>query len=100
MISHYKAAEVKPLIINIMQKLGHIITDDNIKIWSRDSMLATDVVKGCNWVKSSGLEPVLVYTNKVPLKAHIGKAEGVKVFDIDDLSILAIQYDSDLVKYL
>lgn len=100
MISNYKANEVKPLIIELLKKEGHTITADNIKIWETDFMLSKDVAKGANYVKSNGLTPVLVYTNKVPMKDYIGKSEGVKIYDEEDLAILSIRHNSDLIKYL
>jgi hypothetical protein len=100
MISNYKSNEVKPLIIDLMKKEGDTITSDNIKIWESDAMLAKDVVGGCNYIKSNGLISVLVYTNKVPMKDYISKSEGVKIYDAEDLAVLAIRHNSDLIKYL
>jgi len=99
MISHYKSEIVKPLIVSLLKKEGYDITYDNIKIWSTDTMRAHDVIKACSHIKTNNLSPVLVYTNKVPLKDHIEKKEGIKIFDEELLQVLSIRHDSDLIEY-
>ena len=100
MISIYKSKEVKPLIIDLLKNEGLNITEDNIKIWAQDTMLANQVKLACDYIKSNGLAPVLVYTNKVPLKSYLQEHEGIKIFDEEDLSQLSIRYDHSLLMYL
>lgn len=100
MISQYNSDKVKPLIIDLIKKEGFNITVDNIKIWSGNTMSPNNVIIGCNYVKSNGLPLVLVYTNKVPSKDAIEKSHGVKIYDIEDLTVLSIRHQSELIKYL
>lgn len=100
MISIYKSAEVKPHIINLLKNEGYDITEDNIKIWAQDTMLANQVKLACDYIKSKGITPVLVYTNKVPLKLYLQEHEGIKIFDEEDLAQLSIRHDSPLLMYL
>lgn len=100
MVSHYNKTEVKPLIIQLLEKEGLKIIEDNIKIWSTDTMRSIDVKGACDYIKSTGASPVLVYTNKVPFKSFISQKEAVKIYDKEDLEILAIRHDSKLLKYL
>jgi hypothetical protein len=88
MISHYQSEVVKPLIVDLLRKEGHIINSENIKIWSNDKMSPIVVVRACNNVKKNELSKVLVYTNNVPLKKHIESTQGVLIFDLLDLQIL------------
>lgn len=99
MISIYKSAEVKPHIINLLKKEGYDITEDNIKIWAQDNMLAHQVKLACDYIKSNGLALVLVYTNKVPMKSYLQEQEGVKIFDEEDLTKLSIRHNSPLLMY-
>lgn len=100
MISIYKSAEVKPHIIQLLKNEGLNITEDNIKIWAQDTMLANQVKLACDYIKAKGLAPVLVYTNKVPLKLYLQEHEGVRIFDEEDLAQLSIRHDSPLLMYL
>ena len=99
MISIYKSKEVKPLIIDLLEKEGLNITEDNIKIWMQDTMTADQVKLACNYIKSDRLSLVVVYTNKVPLKKYISEHEGVAIFDEEDLIKLSIRHNSELLKY-
>lgn len=99
MISIYKSSEVKPHIIQLLKNEGLNITEDNIKIWAQDTMLANQVKLACDHIKSKGLAPVLVYTNKVPMKSYLQEHEGVRIFDEEDLTQLSIRHDSPLLMY-
>ena len=86
--------EVKPAIISILAKEGIHITEDNIKIWSCDSMLMKDVAIGCDYVKNKLNSNVICYTNKVNNIEYLEKAEGVKIFDADRLKELALKHNN------
>lgn len=100
MISIYKSKEVKPLIIDLLKNEGLSITEDNIKIWMQDSMQSNQVKLACDYIKSNGLSPVLVYTNKVPSKKYLQEKEGIKIFDEEDLAQLSIRHGHSLIMYL
>ena len=92
--------EITKLTIDLLQKEGIQITKDNVKIWNCSQMQASDVKRGCDFVKREGLNPVLVYTNKVPLKDYISIAENIDIIDNEELTKLAIRHNSDLLKWL
>ena len=92
--------EITKLTSELLQKEGIQITKDNVKIWNCNQMQASDVKRGCDFVKREGLNPVLVYTNKVPLKDYIANAEKVDIFDNEELTKLALRHNSDLLKWL
>lgn len=100
MPSIYKSSEIKSHIVDLLKREGFSITEDNIKIWNQRAMLSGQVKLACDYIKSRGLEPVLVYTNKVPLKSYLQEQEGVRIFDEEDLSILSIRHGSSLSWYL
>jgi hypothetical protein len=92
--------EIRKLTIELLHKEGIKIVEENIKIWNCESMRASDVKSGCDFVKREGLNPVLVYTNNVPLKDYIEQAENVRIFEREELTVLAIRHNSDLLKWL
>lgn len=92
--------DIKPLIIDLLKKEGFDIVEDNIKIWNTQKMIINNVLIACEYIKYNRLNPILVYTNKVPLKEHLEKTQGIKIFDIEDLQILSIKHNSKLIKYI
>ncbi len=89
-VVHYRDA-VKKAILNIFNKEGINITQDNIKIWGCDVMLMSNVVLGANYVKSIGSD-ILIYTTKVPQIEYLERNERVTIYDEEKLQTLALKH--------
>ena len=94
----YLKDKIIPAIIKLLRKECFFITQDHIKIWSCDSMNMSDVVIGCNYVKSKLSSYVICYTNKVNNIEYLEKNEGVTIFDSTKLKSLALKH-GDLELY-
>lgn len=75
-----------------MEKLGHKIQPENIKIWACDQMKMIDVVRGIEAVSNLDNPSVIVYTNIVPNIDYFQKNHKVLVFDQELLKLHALKF--------
>jgi hypothetical protein len=95
-VSSYQKDKVIPMIVNAFKREGISLDPNFIKIWNTPYMLAKDVIRGIESVKSQNSK-VIVYTNTVPLKKRLINDFGIKIYDITDLRKMAERHgDYDL----
>lgn len=86
-IDYYKRDKAIPKIINLLRLDGINVSENNIKSWSRETMINSDVLLGISYIKS--IEPVLsnviVYTNKVKFKELLSIKYNIMILDILDI---------------
>lgn len=86
------------IIIDIFFKEGIVINEKNVSFCKNES--AIDVIVKCSDIKKTGSN-VLVYSCGITNKHIISKTEVVKIFDKEDIKVLALKYSNiDLYKML
>lgn len=73
------------------------LNSECVKVWHTDNMLISNVMIGCEHVKSLGFN-VIVYNTIIPLKKEISEKTGLNILDGNDLILLCLKYD-ELLKY-
>jgi len=86
------------MIIDIFFKEGIVINDKNVIFCKGTS--AIDVIVKCSDIKKTGSD-ILVYSCNVSNKTLISKKENVKIFDKDDIKVIALKHSNiELYKIL
>lgn len=99
--NHYNSEHIKPLIIAMMKKEGFDISESHIKIWETDRMHMKDVERGCNYVRNTLGDKIIVYTNDVPNIEFLERNEGFMIFDKSRLQLMALRtHDYELYDIL
>ncbi len=90
-MDYTKKPHATKLIIDLMSKEGVIVTENNIKIWSPETMSITDVLRGIQYVQSLGSN-ILIYANIVPAKEHLEKEHSITILDKQALITLSLKH--------
>jgi hypothetical protein len=89
-INQYNKVKYIPAILELLSK-EYIIDENCIKVWSCDTMVISDVLRGIKYVRSIG-KNIIVFTNKVNHKERLSSDFNIKILDIEDITNLLLEH--------